>query len=156
MNEIVGNFWEEIGCYDAICCTTNMVVKGNGELVMGKGIALGFKRTYTYLPKEWGERTLLIKNGKMDSNIIVSGFKKPYLVSFPTKYDWKDQSSLKLIGRSAHILYMVSQALGWNKILLTRPGCGNGGLDWEKEVKPVLEEIFDERFFIVSHPEKEK
>jgi hypothetical protein len=150
MNEISGNFWDRINEFDAICCTTNMVVKANGELVMGKGIALDFKRNYTYLPKEWGERTLLIKNGRWDSNLIVSGHRKPFLVSFPTKYDWRDKSSMKLIKWSANLLYMISQSLGWEKILVPRPGCENGGLDWKKEVKPVLEKIFDERFWVIT------
>jgi len=36
---------------DAICITTNNVVKQNGELVMGKGVALQAKQLWPWLPK---------------------------------------------------------------------------------------------------------
>lgn len=132
---------------DAICCTTNMVVKTNGELVMGAGVAKAFARKYPDLPKIWGERTRQIKKGKLRSNLILT-LKDVWLVSFPTKYDWRERSDLDLIKRSALQLYVVAEAMGWNRVILPRPGCANGGLDWEV-VKPVLQEILDERFWII-------
>jgi hypothetical protein len=38
----------------------------------------------------------------------------------------------------------------WKSIVIPRPGCGNGGLNWESEVKPILAGLLDERFIIVS------
>ena len=57
MNEIIGDFWEEAQKdYDAIVCTTNNVIKSNGELVMGAGIAKDFGYQYPWIPEEWGRR----------------------------------------------------------------------------------------------------
>jgi len=152
MNEIKGNFWDVYLNYDAVCCTTNMVVKSNGELVMGKGIAKDFNERFPGLAKQWGERTQEIIDGKMPTNIIVSGFfLEPCRVSFPTKHHWKDKSDIKLIERSAGLLYAISQAIGWKKILVPRPGCSNGGLNWEKDVKPILEKVFDDRFDVITN-----
>lgn len=60
MIEIQGDFWDENirldHTYDAICCTTNQVVKSNGRLVMGAGIARQFRDVYNGLDLEWGNR----------------------------------------------------------------------------------------------------
>jgi len=130
-----------------------MICKGDGTLVMGAGVAKDFATRFPDIPKIWGEATLLIKNGKLKSNIIVTPHSDDLsLVSFPTKYNWKDKSDLDLIKRSAIQLYTISQALGWKKILLPRPGCSNGGLLWGSQVKPLLETILDERFWVICKP----
>jgi hypothetical protein len=46
MREVIDNFWDIWLDYDTSCCTTNCVVKSNGELVMGAGIAKQFTETF--------------------------------------------------------------------------------------------------------------
>ena len=129
---------------DAICCTINQVVKQDGKLVMGAGIAKQFAAKWPLLPEKWGKRI------KSRPYVLVSnGY--PCLVGFPTKIDWKNDSPIWLIERSAKQLVIIAEALNWKQILMTRPGCGFGGLDWNKEVKPVLQTIFDERFVVVNN-----
>jgi len=164
MHEIRGDFWEELqsNYYDAACCTTNMVCKNNGDLVMGAGIAKEFAAKFPMLPKIWGKATTIIKNGKLSSNLIVEDIRDwnmdqtehpMYLVSFPTKYHWREKADITLIKRSALQLYTISQSLGWIKILLPKPGCKNGGLNWKNEVKPILDTILDDRFWVISNLE---
>ena len=166
MNEIKGDMWKIVQDFDAICCPTNMIVNKNGDLIMGAGVAKQFVDRFVDIDKEWGMKTELINAGLLNSNIIVTPrwltqyendynalTKYLYLVSFPTKYHYKDKSSLKLIHTSAIQLYTVAQALWWEKILLPRPGCLNGGLDWETEVKPILNGILDKNFWVITNQE---
>jgi len=34
--------------------------------------------------------------------------------------------------------------------VLPRPGCSNGGLDWETEVKPVISKILSDRVWVIT------
>lgn len=152
------NFWQYYDSFDpcpfdAIVCTTNTIVKANGELVMGKGIALDFSQRYKGISKDWGQRTLLYKNNKYNSLVLATEkntfVNNAYLISFPTKYHWKDKSDIDLIVKSAKQLKFITNTFGWQQILMTRPGCGNGGLYWNN-VKTILDDILDDRFTVVK------
>lgn len=43
----------------------------------------------------------------------------------------------------------MADKFGYSEVVLPRPGAGNGGLEW-KDVRPILEEILDDRFTILS------
>lgn len=154
MKEISGDFWIEFWKgYDACACTTNMVLKSNGDLVMGAGIAKSFAERFKYLPARWGKKLAEILKGGIAPGVMVEYgpvSHYPSLVAFPTKYHFKEKSSTALIQQSAQQLKIIANALGWKKILLTRPGCGMGGLDWEGEVKPILTKILDDRFYVIE------
>lgn len=144
MLEIKGNMWNLESEYDAICITTNSVIKANGELVMGKGNALEAVKRYPPLAmllgkyvKKYGNRAFRIKTSVGN------------IVSFPTKENWRDNSDIKLIIKSCKELVIMADKFNWNKILLPRPGCGCGGLKWN-EVKLELEKYFDDRFTVIS------
>lgn len=143
MIEIKGNLWD-IPDADVICITTNGTVKKNGRAVMGKGCALEAKKKYEDIDQYLG--TLISQIGNIPFQLTS---KKPYIVSFPTKHNWWEKSDLGLIERSCHLLLEYVDYKGFKKIVIPRPGCGNGLLKWE-EVKPILEKYFDDRFYIVS------
>jgi hypothetical protein len=155
MIEITGDFWKHSNDYFAIVCTTNTTLKNNGELVMGKGIAKGFAEHYPALPKLWGDK---VKSGHID--VMISDFcgsdgnYEPMCIALPTKRSWKICSSEPLVIRSCwemlNILkYIVRFKEGNGKILMTRPGCGNGGLKWE-DIKPKIN-FLDDRFVVISN-----
>jgi len=145
--EIKGDYWEEAmgdsPTYDALVCTTNKIVKKNGCLVMGAGIARQFRDTFIGIDKEWGSRLNDNRhiNGFMvtTKHISFGGLRTISLVSFPTKYHWKDKSSIHLIRSSFLTLLDTIRIMGWENILMTPPGCGLGGLEWPK-VKSQLEQ----------------
>lgn len=144
MKEIVGNIFD-VEC-DAICVTTNSIVKANGELVMGAGLAKQFADRYTSLPNDLG--VCVYRNGNH-----VYGFQySKTVISFPTKHHWKDPSDLVLIAQSARELVQCADDNNLQKIVLPRPGCGLGQLTWA-QVKPVLEPILDDRFYIITPKE---
>jgi hypothetical protein len=78
------------------------------------------------------------------------------IISFPTKHHWRENSNIYLIKKSAEelealIRYRIQIKL-WDEnvtILLPRPGCGNGGLNWSY-VKPVIAPILSDNVTIIS------
>ena len=146
MREERGNIWDLIGKYDAICVTTNGVVKANGECVMGKGIALQANQKFKGIARVLGEK--INEKGNHAHRLgVVNG--KTEIVSFPTKNNWKDNSDINLIKRSAKELVCYADKMNWENIALTRPGCGNGGLSWN-DISLELAQILDDRFLIMS------
>ena len=127
------NIWELMHEFDAICVTTNGIVKSDGKAVMGKGIALQARNLFPGIDvalaghlKLWGNIPAIIWHDAMCK-----------IVSFPTKNDWKDKSSLELIDQSAFLLSHMIEGYGWTKVAMTKPGCGNGGLNWA-DVEPII------------------
>ena len=114
-----------------------------GSGVMGAGIAKEFAIRYSYLPLIFG--TFVRNQG--NKPCIITGC--PNIMSFPTKNNWKDLSDIKLIEKSAEQIKNICDHFNFKSILSTRPGCGLGGLKWE-DVKVVLENYFDDRFFIIN------
>lgn len=79
---------------------------------------------------------------------MVSLWDTQFLVAFPTKDDWKYPSTWEIIEKSACHLVFAAYILGWTSVLLPRPGCGRGGLDWNK-IRPNLRNILDNRFTVI-------
>lgn len=163
MLEVTGNIWDYEA--DAVCVTTNLVVTGNG-LVMGAGIAKQAKDRYPSLPHLFGEyyRGFSLSGIRNDFTYCVAKSVIPppnwplftrHIVAFPTKYHWRDHSDLLLIRKSAQDLVYLVERLEDDldkdvTVVLPRPGCGLGGLKWDR-VKVVIEPILaDDRFRIIT------
>lgn len=131
---------------EAVCITTNGIVKRDGKAVMGAGIAKQANDLY-FLDEELANH--LLSSGNVPHIFAKKGRNNCHLISFPTKYNWRDNSDLNLIARSAQLLVELVTRRNITACYLTPPGCGCGKLDWETQVKPVLEPILDDRFVIV-------
>ena len=151
MKEVRGNIWDYHDKGHWIVITTNAVVQGNGEAVMGAGIALEAKLRFPNLPAKLGRRL------RTTYGNVVNFFPDCRIITLPTKKDWKKTSDIRLIEKGIRSLaYMVKlewDVEGFQKIplflYLPRPGCGKGNLDW-KDVKPILEKYLDDRFIVVE------
>ena len=151
MIEIVGDIWEQ-KC-DWLCITTNGIIDKRGSAVMGKGIALQAKQRFSGIEK------ILAKKIQEKGNIVSSLFydiaDQKWIISFPTKNDWRDKSDINLIENSAeqlkqHFDKYCSTHKNKPIVMLPRPGCSNGQLDW-KDVKKVIEPILtDDRFILIT------
>jgi len=142
MKEIQGNIWNFHKQGYWIVITTNGIVKSNGEAVMGRGVALQAKQKFPTLPSSLGYYINL--NGNVVQHI--PGFS---IIAFPVKYKWSEKASLELIESSCQGLVRLISIIGVREVYIVRPGCGNGGLDWE-DVKPILEKYLDDRFRVVQ------
>lgn len=130
---ITGNILESKA--EALVNTVNTVG------VMGKGIALQFKKAYhnnfkTYVDacksKEIDIGKLLVTK---DSNLN-SGEK--YIINFPTKKDWRKPSEYSFIEAGLDDLIKVLHKHNIQSVAIPPLGAGNGGLEWEK-VKLILQ-----------------
>jgi len=139
---------------DAVCFTSNGVIKKNGCLVMGAGVAKLFRDTIVGIDKRAGDAVNFSGNicqyiSSWSAAIGTSGASRlVYVLAFPTKHHWRDKSSLDLIEGSARRLMEIVKLNRFENVYLPRPGCCNGGLNWTKEVKPLLENILDDRVTI--------
>lgn len=110
----------------------------NLQGVMGKGIALAFKRAFPENYKLYGEacNSRQIDIGKIF--VTETGRELPkYIINFPTKVNWRNPSRYEYIERG---LQSVVNWLGKNNIksiAIPPLGCGNGKLDWSI-VKPMI------------------
>lgn len=147
MIEVTGNLWEFEA--DAHVITTNGFVKKSGECVMGRGCAKEARDMFPGLAKRLGERidkhgnhVHLIGSPKVDSKV-------KNLVSFPVKHNWWENADPLLIHHSAVELVTLAEQMLWEKVVLPRPGCGNGSLEWE-EVSMLLMDELDNRFYVIT------
>ena len=140
MLEECGDFW--LVPADLRCITTNGALRRNGNAVMGKGIAMEARKRYHDIEAILG--SLINKYG---NHVFLLGYNT---ISFPTKYHWKHDSDIQLIKRSAQELVKLLEDNPAKRVLLTRPGCGNGNLKWS-EVKTVIQDILVDNKFIIVH-----
>ena len=147
MKEISGDLFSLtiLNFADAICITTNGVVKKNGRSVMGAGCALSAKNKFKDIDLKLGN--LIKENGHIVQVIIWEP--KP-IVSFPTKLNYWENSRFNLIEDSIEQLVLLTDKMKWNKVVLPRPGCSNGGFNWVVQIKPVIKKKLDDRFFVIS------
>lgn len=110
--------------------------------VMGKGIALQFKKAYLSNFKAYAEacKRNEMDVGKLfvtrDSNLH-SGEK--IIINFPTKKDWRKPSEYSYIESGLDDLVKIIEEEQINSVAIPPLGAGNGGLEWEK-VKKIIEQ----------------
>lgn len=146
MIEKTGDFWREHG--DAFVITTNGTIKTSGACVMGRGIALEAKNRFPGIDKTLGREISNHGNRVHALGTWTDAALKRYLMySFPVKHDWFEVADPILIANSASRLVLETHLC--DKIVIVRPGCGNGQLEWG-DVKPILKEFFDDRFIVIE------
>lgn len=118
---------------DALVNTVNTVG------VMGKGIALQFKRAFPAMFKDYAKaakrRELVLGTMHVWTTDSLTGPR--FVINFPTKGHWKASSRLADIERGLDDLVRVIRREGIRSIAVPPLGCGNGGLDWAV-VEPII------------------
>ena len=110
----------------------------NTEGVMGKGLALQFRRRF---PAIYGEYLRACRHGQLRIgaiHVVESGLTMPRLIlHFPTKRSWRRPSHLTYIEQGTSDLRQQILLHNITSIAIPPLGCGLGGLHWTA-VKPIL------------------
>jgi O-acetyl-ADP-ribose deacetylase (regulator of RNase III) len=111
----------------------------NTEGVMGKGIALQFKKRYPDMFEAYHRacKESQVQPGRMHVYELAEMFNPRYIINFPTKRDWRSPSRIEDIKTGLTALSEELRKRNIKSIALPPLGCGNGGLDWS-EVLPAI------------------
>lgn len=106
--------------------------------VMGKGVALQFKRAF---PDNFQAYSVACSRGEVQVGrmfTVETSLMQPRLiVNFPTKRHWRSPSRLGDIAAGLADLRRVIGEYGVASVAVPALGCGNGGLEW-CDVKPLI------------------
>lgn len=115
----------------------------NTQGVMGKGIALQFKKTY---PENFRFYKEACDAKTLDVGQVLTydagGLVRPrYIINFPTKRNWRAPSKLEYIDAGLRALTTEVRRLQITSLAVPPLGCGNGGLAWD-DVLPRITAAF--------------
>jgi O-acetyl-ADP-ribose deacetylase (regulator of RNase III) len=102
----------------------------NTEGVMGKGLALQFKKAFpeNFASYERACRAGEVITGQMH---IVRRLASPrFIINFPTKRHWRQPSKLEYVREGLRDLVAQIKRLSIHSVAVPPLGCGNGGLEW--------------------------
>ena len=131
-----------------IVIPTNTTIRQDGLAVMGAGLAKEAATKYPHLPKTLASHIRHFKE-------------RPYIdypiICLPTKHNWRTGSNMDLIEQGCRELMELDRILSTisrpDLIFLPTIGCGLGGLNWERQVRPVVDSILTpDRFVLVERP----
>ncbi len=104
--------------------------------VMGKGLALEFKKRYPEMFADY--RAACEKRQFTMGKLMLWRAPDHWILMFPTKENWRNPSKLEYIERGL-INFVNSYAeKNISSIAFPKLGCGNGELDWN-DVRPLME-----------------
>lgn len=124
--------------------------------VMGRGVALQFRKAF---PENYEAYRAACGCGDLrPGKLLVHELRQPtnprYIINFPTKDHWKDESRMEYINSGLEALVQAVRRLGIRSIAIPPLGCGLGGLRWS-DVRPRIEEALDalpETYAMVFEP----
>lgn len=111
--------------------------------VMGRGIALQFKKAFPDNFKAYATacKAHQVQPGKMFVHNLNRLYNPRFIINFPTKRHWKNQSRIEDIQAGLSDLITVIEQQNIREIAIPPLGCGLGGLNWQ-DVKPLITQAF--------------
>ena len=125
--------------------TTNSCLDRNGYLVMGKGIALQAKKLFPELPRDWGKIMTLLS----PTTNYTFYDETHRMFAIQTKNHWRRPSNTCLISASLDIVISTAEQLQLSEVYIPPLGCGNGGLNWDTQIKPLIENKHSSNIIVV-------
>ena len=105
--------------------------------VMGKGIALEFKRLFPEMYRQY--RELCERREFQIGSLWLYKSPNKWVLNFPTKKHWRNPSRVEYVEAGLRKFVSSYAALGIHSVAFPALGCGNGQLDFDVQVKPLLE-----------------
>jgi O-acetyl-ADP-ribose deacetylase (regulator of RNase III) len=105
--------------------------------VMGKGIAKTFKQIYPEMFRVYQEHCE--RGSQTPGALLLFKTNHKWILNFPTKRDWRNKSRLEDIELGLASFVESYQEHGIESAAFPQLGCGNGELDWERQVRPLME-----------------
>ena len=133
-----GNMWSIFGSTDYFIVTTNSYVRGNGQLVMGRGAAFQLKRHFPELPAVAGR--VILHLGIYGMIWLLRP--REVIGLFQVKKHFKDNARIDLIVMATNILRAKARDCPEKRFDMNFPGIGNGHLK-ESDVLPIIEVLPD-------------
>jgi len=117
----------------------------NTEGIMGKGIALQFRKAY---PENYDAYKRACEVGEVQPGSMFIHDQRSlanprYIINFPTKRHWRANSRMEDIESGLAALVKDVKRLGVRSVAVPPLGCGLGGLSW-REVQPRMHQAFEE------------
>ena len=109
--------------------------------VMGKGIALSFKKKYPEMFTTY--RKACDKHQLIIGKLMLWYGPDHWILNFPTKEHWRNPSKMEYIEKGLMAFQRKYADYNITSIAFPKLGCGNGELDW-KQVKPLMEKYLKE------------
>jgi len=105
--------------------------------VMGKGIAKVFKTVYPEMFREYQD--LCERSQLTVGKLWLYKTSHKWVLNFPTKVSWRQPSRPEYIEAGLQKFVATYSQQGITSIAFPKLGCGNGELDWERTVRPLME-----------------
>ena len=107
--------------------------------VMGKGLALAFKKAFpaNFKAYEAAAKAGVLAVGSVFVFEAVGLVQPRYILNFPTKAHWRDPSKLSYVEDGLRDLVRVVRARKIGSIAIPALGAGLGGLPWD-DVRPLI------------------
>lgn len=160
MLEQEGNIFDHVakgGVRRCIVIPTN-TVQFKGTAVMGAGVAGVAAEIMPWLPHMYGQRLL---TGLTSPQVFPVSSVEPWpgladIMCLPTMYRPGQMARKDLIEDGLACLETLANALAWEAVYLPHLGCGIGQLNYEHDLRPMLEAYFknDNRFIVVRYNER--
>ena len=124
--------------------------------VMGKGIALGFKKLFPDMYRQYRD---LCESGQLDiGKLWLYKSANKWVLNFPTKRHWRQPSRIEYIEAGLRKFENSYLAFGIQSVAFPPLGCGNGQLDFETQVQPLMQKHLSNlpiEIFIYPHKESD-
>ena len=147
MRYLTGDIWDVRDELDGwVVIPTNTTIRRDGLAVMGAGLAKEAATRYPQLPSDMAKHIRRFKDALYVDRPIIC---------LPTKRNWRGTAQMEWIEKGcfelAELARILSSVQHDQPILVPQLGCGLGGLNWERQVRPMVDAILEgDRFILVS------